>query len=206
MADRKTVDTCDEPEEHSHPGPITQAVTAVGKQRRRATRNAASAAATVIATAVVLTICYLAQSGLITVLVAILFAFLLEPIVNLFLRIPVPRPLGALIAMLLVGGMLYGMTYAFYGNAVKFEQQLPEYTQKIRNTVMKFKERAQSIQKSALPDTKEEKNTVKVEQQTNWSEFITSTAGTLTELLFMLSFIPFLSYFMLTWQDHTKAE
>jgi predicted PurR-regulated permease PerM len=205
MADRKTVDTCDEPEEHSHPGPITQAVTAVGKQRRRATDNAASAAATVIATAVVLTICYLAKSVLITVLVAILFAFLLEPIVNLFLRIRVPRPLGALIAMLLVGGMLYGMTYAFYGNAVKFEQQLPEYTQKIRNTVMKFKERAQSIQKSALPDTKEEKNTVKVEQQTNWSEFITSTAGTLTELLFMLSFIPFLSYFMLTWQDHTKA-
>jgi len=70
---------------------------------------------------------------------------------------------------------------------------------------MKFKERAQSIQKSALPDTKDDKQTVKVEQQTNWSEFITSTAGTLTELLFMLSFIPFLSYFMLTWQDHTKA-
>jgi len=138
-------------------------------------------------------------------LVAILFAFLLEPIVNLFLRIRIPRPIGALIAMLLVGALLYGMTYAFYNKAIDFSQQLPQYTQKIRGHVMKFKERAQSIQKSALPETKDEKQTVKVEQQTNWSEFITSTAGTLTELLFMISFIPFLAYFMLTWQDHTKA-
>jgi len=101
--------------------------------------------------------------------------------------------------------LLYGITAGFYSKAVDFSQQLPEYTQKIRGHVMKFKERAQSIQKSALPDTKDDKQTVKVEQQTNWSEFITSTAGTVTELLFMLSFIPFLAYFMLTWQDHTKA-
>jgi predicted PurR-regulated permease PerM len=205
MAERKAVETCDEPEEHLQPGPITQAVTAVGKQRRRATDNAASAAATIIATAVVLTICYLAKPVLITVLISILFAFLLEPIVNIFLRLRVPRPAGALIALLMVGALLYGMTYAFYGNAMKFEQQLPEYTQKVRATVMKFKQRAEAIQKSAMPESKDEKQTVKVEQQTNWSDFITSSAGTLTELLFMLSFIPFLSYFMLTWQDHTKA-
>src|SRR3954462_762797 len=153
MAERKSVETCDEPEEHSKPGPITQAVTAVGKQRRRATDNAASAAATIIATAVVLTICYVAKSVLITVLVSILFAFLLEPIVNLFLRIRIPRPLGALIAMLFVGAALYGMTYAFYNKAVDFSHQLPQYTQKVRAEVMKFKERAQSIQKSAMPET-----------------------------------------------------
>jgi predicted PurR-regulated permease PerM len=205
MADGKTVEACDEPAEHQDPGPITQAVAAVGQQRRRASDHVSSAATTVIATAVIFTICYVAKPVLITVLVSILFAFLLEPIVNLFLRIRVPRPLGALVALLLVGAMLYGMTYAFYGKAITFEQQLPEYTQKVRQTVMKFKQRAEAIQKSAMPETKDEKQTVKVEQQTNWGDFLTSSAGTLTELLFMISFIPFLAYFMLTWQDHTKA-
>lgn len=203
MAEKKTVEACDDEEDQSA-GQITQAVAAV-KQRRRTSDKVSSAATTIVATAVVLTICYIAKPVLITLLVAILFAFLLEPVVNLFLRMRVPRPVGALVAMILVGALLYGMTYAFYSKAVDFSQQLPEYTQKIRGHVMKFKERAQSIQKSAMPETKEEKQTVKVEQQTNWSEFITSTAGTVTELLFMLSFIPFLAYFMLTWQDHTKA-
>jgi predicted PurR-regulated permease PerM len=205
MAEQKTVDTCDDEKEQQPAGQITQAVTAVAHQKRRASDKVSSAATTIVATAVVLTICYFAKPVLITLLVAILFAFLLEPIVNLFLRIRIPRPIGALMAMLLVGALLYGMTYAFYSKAIDFSQQLPQYTQKIRGHVMKFKERAQSIQKSALPETKDEKQTVKVEQQTNWSEFITSTAGTLTELLFMISFIPFLAYFMLTWQDHTKA-
>ena len=205
MVERKTVEADDDEKEREPAGQITQAVAAVSHQKRRASDKVSSAAATIVATAVVLTICYFAKPVLITVLVAILFAFLLEPIVNLFLRIRVPRPVGGLLALLLVAALLYGITAAFYSKAVDFSQQLPQYTQKIRTHVMKFKERAQSIQKSALPDTRDDKQTVKVEQQTNWSEFITSTAGTLTELLFMLSFIPFLSYFMLTWQDHTKA-
>jgi predicted PurR-regulated permease PerM len=205
MAEPKAVETCDDEEEKQPAGQITQAVAAVGKQRRRAGDKVSSAAMTIVTTAVVLTICYFAKPVLITLLVSILFAFLLEPIVNLFLRIRIPRPVGAVVALLLVGALLYGMTYAFYSKAVDFSQQLPQYTQKIRSHVMKFKERAQSIQKSAMPDTNEERQTVKVEQQTNWSEFITNTAGTLTELLFMTSFIPFLAYFMLTWHDHTKA-
>src|SRR3954466_8801915 len=101
MAERKTVETCDEPEEHSSPGPITQAVTAVGHQRRRASDKVGSHAATIIATAVVLTICYGAESVGIALLVSSLFAFLLRPVVNLFLRIRIPRPLLALKAMLL---------------------------------------------------------------------------------------------------------
>src|SRR3954467_4921261 len=205
MAERRTVADRDDEKEKEPAGQITQAVTAVAHQKRRASDKVSSAATTIVATAVVLTICYFAKPVLITLLVAILFAFLLEPIVNLFLRMKLPRPVGAFISLLIVAGLLYGITSAFYSKAVDFSQQLPQYTEKIRAHVMKFKERAQSIQKSALPETKDEKQTVKVEQQTNWSEFITSTAGTLTELLFMISFIPFLAYFMLTWQDHTKA-
>ena len=204
MAKHETVESCEDEQAQQPAGQITQAVAAVGHQKRRASDKVSSAATTIVATAVVLTICYIAKPVLITLLVAILFAFLLEPIVNLFLRVRIPRPVGALIAMILAGALLYGMTYAFYSKAVDFSQQLPQYSQKIRGHIMKFRERAQAIQ-NALPGAKDEKQTVRVEQQTNWSELISSSAGTVTELLFMISFIPFLAYFMLTWQDHTKA-
>jgi predicted PurR-regulated permease PerM len=204
MAKHEAVESCDDEQAQEPAGQITQAVAAVGHQKRRVSDKVSSAATTIVATAVVLTICYFAKPVLITLLVAILFAFLLEPIVNLFLRVRIPRPVGALIAMIVVGALLYGMTYAFYSKAVDFSQQLPQYSQKIRGHIMKFRERAQAIQ-NALPGGKDEKQTVRVEQQTNWSELISSSAGTVTELLFMISFIPFLAYFMLTWQDHTKA-
>src|SRR5437899_1626114 len=140
MAENKVVETCGDEQEHQPAGQITQAVTAVAHQKRRVSDKVSSAATTIVATAVVLTICYFAKPVLITLLVSILFAFLLEPIVNLFLRIRVPRQIGAVLALLLVAALLYGMTYAFYSKAVEFGQQLPQYTQKIRGHVMKFKE------------------------------------------------------------------
>src|SRR5437899_12103228 len=100
MADRKRVEECDDEEEREPAGQLTQAVAAVGHQKRRASDKVSSAATTIVATAVVLTICYIAKPVLITLLVSILFAFLLEPIVNMFLRIRLPRPSGAVIAML----------------------------------------------------------------------------------------------------------
>src|SRR2546421_1308346 len=102
MAEKKTVEDCDDEKAQLPAGQITQAVAAVSHQKRRASDKVSSAATTIVATAVVLTICYFAKPVLITLLVAILFAFLLEPIVNLFLRIRVPRPVGGVIALLLV--------------------------------------------------------------------------------------------------------
>ena len=48
------------------------------------------------------------------------------------------------------------------------------------------------------------KQTITV-QQSSWWESITGSLGTVTEILLTVSFIPFLVYFMLTWQDHVRA-
>src|SRR5947207_11837850 len=106
MAEHKTVEACDDEKEREPAGQITQAVTAVAHQKRRASDKVSSAATTIVATAVVLTICYFAKPVLITLLVAILFAFLLEPIVNLLLRVRIPSPVGSLVALLLVAWLL----------------------------------------------------------------------------------------------------
>ena len=74
---------------------------------------------------------------------------------------------------------------------------------------MRFREQAQKIQQTTetvLPgNASDDKQTVKVQQQSNWSDVITSNLGGVAEVLLMISFIPFLVYFMLSWQDHVRA-
>jgi len=170
--------------------------------------QAQRAALVIIAVAVVLTICYLAKLVLITIFISILLSFVLAPVVEFLERFRIPHPLGALIAVLLVMALLYGLTYFSYAKAVDFVHELPKYSAKIREHVMKFQERARDIQKTTqqvLPETQEEKGAVRVTQQTNWAEALTRGAGAVWEALLTVSFIPFLTYFMLTWQEHARA-
>lgn len=165
------------------------------------------AALVILSVAAVLTICYFAKLLLITIFVSLLLAFVLTPIVEFFERFRVPHALGALVAVLLVLAALYGLTYFSYGKAVDFMHELPKYTSKIRGHVMAFQQRAHEIEKTTqevLPDSPEDKS-VKVTQQTTWTETLTRGAGAVWEALLTVSFIPFLTYFMLTWQEHARA-
>jgi predicted PurR-regulated permease PerM len=178
--------------------------------RRRRSDQVQSSAQIVIAIAVVLTICYVAKLVLVVLLVSILIAFILEPLVGVMEEFRIPRGLGALIAVLLLMGAIYGATYVSYSKAQDFMQDLPKYSAKIRETVGKFREKARSIQKTTegvLPEeSKEEKDkTVKVQQTSSWGDWLTNSLGTVGEIVLAVSFVPFLVYFMLTWENHTRA-
>ncbi|HVP43151.1 MAG TPA: AI-2E family transporter [Terriglobales bacterium] len=162
----------------------------------------------ILSVAAVLTICYFAKLLLITIFVSVLLTFVLTPVVEFFERFRIPHAVGALVAVLLVLAALYGLTYLSYHKAVDFVHELPKYSDKIRSNVMRFQERAHEIQRTTqavLPDTPEEKASVRVTQQTSWAETLTRGAGAVWEALLTVSFIPFLTYFMLTWQEHTRA-
>ncbi len=180
-----------------------------GRTERRRLSTMQAYSEVVIAIAVVLAACYYAKLVLITLFTAVLLAFMLAPIVDFFLRLRVPRGVGALIAVVLLLAVLYGILYFSYNRGVEFVQQLPRYSAQIREHVMKFRHRAQQIQKTTeqvLPQQEEEeKGTVKVQQQTSWSEILTRSVGTVWEFVLIVSFIPFLIYFMLTWQEHVRA-
>jgi len=170
--------------------------------------QAQTAALVIIAIAVVLTICYIAKLLLITMFLSLLLAFVLVPVVEFFERFRVPHAVGALFAVLLVLAVVYGLTSLSYAKAVDFMRELPRYSAKIRGHVMKFQQQAHEIQKTTeevLPETPEEKATVRVTQQTNWTDTLTRGAGAVWEALLTISFIPFLTYFMLTWQEHARA-
>jgi predicted PurR-regulated permease PerM len=177
--------------------------------RRRRSDQLQSGAPVIIAVAVVLALCYVAKLVLVVLLVSILVAFMLEPLVMLLERLHLPRALAALISLLVLAAVLFGLSTVFYNNAQDFVQSLPRYSQRIKAALERFREKAERVQKTTqtvMPEaTAEEKQAVKVQQQTPWTDYIISGLGTVGEVALAVSFVPFLIFFMLTWQDHTRA-
>src|ERR1700733_7151324 len=100
--------------------------------------RAGSIAQIVIAGISVIGLLYLLKLVMVTTLVAILLAFVLEPLVGWFGRIRFPRPVGALIAVTLLVCLAGNLTFFFYNRAVGFAIQLPQYSEKIRDSLANF--------------------------------------------------------------------
>jgi predicted PurR-regulated permease PerM len=166
--------------------------------------HTASAPQVIVAIFTVLAACYFAKIVFVVLLVSILLAFILTPLVDLLQRFHVNRSLAALIVLLMLLGAIYGLSYYSYSKASDFLQDLPKYSNRIRSTVARFVKTAETLQKNTLPAGTEQKNTVTVQQGTNWSDWLTGV-GSVTEVILGLGFIPFLVYFMLSWQEHVRA-
>lgn len=181
------------------------------ERRYKGTLRAGATAEIVIGVAVVLGICYLAKLVLVTLLVSVLIAFMLEPIVSGLQRLRVPRAAGALVAVLVLLAACWGASYFFYNRAVNFAHELPRYSQKIRGMMSPIVQRTSDIQKTTeqiLPNQAQQaKKAVPVKvESTGGSDFITKNIGTVTEIVLTITFIPFLVYFMLSWQEHARSK
>jgi predicted PurR-regulated permease PerM len=129
-------------------------------------------------------------------------------VVDLLLKWRVPRPVGAIIAVLLMCGALYGLVYVSYSNAVEFAQQLPKYSGEMKHLVVRFRQNAEKLQKTTqnvLPGSDDDKKTVHVREEKSWSDTFTENVGAWSETALIVSFIPFLVYFMLSWQEHART-
>ena len=157
----------------------------------------------IIAVGVVLTLCYVAELVLVVVLVSTLIAFILAPVVDFLGQFRLPRSLSSLIAVMLLLAMLYGMSYLSYNQAASFLQVLPRYSERIRATVMSFRERAESL--NPLRPVTDDKNVVRVLPSSPLTDAVTRGFGSVSQGLFALMFIPFLVYFMLSWQQHARS-
>jgi len=158
---------------------------------------------TVIAIGVVLTLCYVAELVLVVILVSTLLAFILAPIVDFLSRRRLPRGLSSLIAVLTLLLLAYAATYLSYNQAATFVQVLPKYSDRIRSTVMTFRERAESL--NPLGPATDDKNIVRVQPSNSVTDLVTRGFGSVSQLVFALTFVPFLVYFMLSWQQHARS-
>jgi predicted PurR-regulated permease PerM len=172
--------------------------------------RAGSIAQIVVAAIAVIGLLYLLKLVMVTTLVAILLAFVVEPLVGWFARIRIPRSVGALIAVALFVGVAGNLTYFFYNRAVDFATQLPQYSGKIHDTLANFRAQTTRLEEStrsvlASPKAGKQPLAVEVQEAPGLSRVISAGTGTLGEVVLAISFIPFLIYFMLTWKDHMLA-
>jgi predicted PurR-regulated permease PerM len=157
----------------------------------------------IIAIGVVLAICYVAELVLVVILISTLLAFILAPIVDFLGQYRVPRGLSSLLAVLLLIALLYGVTYASYNEAASFVQVLPKFSERIRASIMSFREQAEAL--NPLRSPADEKNTIRLQPVSPITELLTHGFGSFTQLLVAVSFVPFLVYFMLSWQQHARS-
>ncbi len=168
----------------------------------------ASTAIAVIAGAVVLGMLYLGKPVLVTLMSSVLIAFMLEPMVRVMKIIHIPRWLGSLIAVLLATALLYFACYSFYNKALEFAQEFPKNSGSFRQMFAKVNKGAQELQDTGkqlvtpTPDDKDNKKVITVKPS---SASLTENFGTIGELLAILTFIPFLVYFMLTTESHMRV-
>ena len=161
---------------------------------------------TLLGMALVVMFAYYGESVLAVLFFAVLLSFMLSPVVQALEYLHLPRALAALISVVALLAVLYGISAASYNQALIFADNVPKYSQKIRSILQPFRQEAEKLEKtSEVVSDPEASNVVPVRQVQSWSEVLTHGAGTLTDILLAASFIPFLAYFLLTWQSHARS-
>ncbi len=181
--------------------------TAAELERRRML-HVQSAALVILASAAVLTLIYVGKLLLVVILVSILLSFVLAPIVDLLVRFQVPRAVAALLAVGLLVGALGVATYGSYSHALEFMHEVPKYKARIQAMGAKIREQAEQIEtttETVLPENEQDQHAVTVKQSSSWTDLVSRNASSVSELLLALTFIPFLVFFMLSWQDHVRS-
>jgi len=150
----------------------------------------------------VLLLCYYGELVLAVMLISVLVAFILAPVVDLLQFFRLPRGVAAFVAVLLVVAGIGGIFYFSYSQAAIFAHELPKYAGQVREEVLRFRTSAENFEGlNAEP----EKDVVKVRPATNWTDILTRGFGSVGTAILAATFVPFLAYFMLTWQEHVRS-
>jgi predicted PurR-regulated permease PerM len=203
------------PEGKGLPGSPLPPGTVPGHFIRRRSDRAILGSLVVLAILGLLTLCYFASSVFITIISSILIALALEPLVILLCRrARLRRPYSSAIVVFLAIAVLYGILYVTYGSAQQLFSDLPTLIEQIRNAplvqrisneVYRLTETLQEAGRTIgppAPPSPVKGTQIIVRDASSWSETFLRGLGSLTSVLFSLSFIPFLVYFILAEKEH----
>src|SRR3990170_3952359 len=163
-----------------------------------------------LATLGVIAFLYFAASVFITILSSALIALALEPFVQFFCR---KAKIGRRVSSMVVGffaiAFLYGLFYLLYRSAMQFFTDLPVLVEQIRNAplvqgiidrIYEITETLSEAGRSIAPPTgsaAENGTEVVLRGRNSWSDALFHGLGSVKTIIFSLSFIPFLVYFIL---------
>jgi len=101
--------------------------------------------------ALVIMFAYYGESVLAVLFFAIPPQFYALSVVQALEYLRLPRSMAALISVVVLLGLLYGITVASYNQAIIFADNVPKYSQKIRSILQPFQQDARNWRRRAKP-------------------------------------------------------
>jgi len=190
---------------------------------------------------VVCALLYLGRLFIVTLLVGIFIAFILDPVVQLFMRLRLPRGFASFLVCSLALLMLYLAALLTYSQVQGLWDELPAYTKRVNDLSDKVLIEVESAEKTMndmmAPKRVREMEAQRREQEKQLAEqkprrrratdppmapllppavqevrirperspiveYLYSNWRQFYDIALMVSFVPFLVYFMLAWRDH----
>ena len=172
------------------------------------TTKIATASGRIIAVAIVIACINFASLIVITLICAILIAFVLEPAVGFLERIHIPRWLGALLMLAASIGLLYLVVYGVYDRVIAFIQEFPTYGAPLKHLFASIEAMVKNIERLAsgvVPASSQAQSnlpTIRLQQESHWGQYLLRGIGSVYTFILTVMFIPFLVFFMLTAKGH----
>jgi predicted PurR-regulated permease PerM len=154
----------------------------------------------IIASGIVFAFLYFASSIIMTLLLAILTAYFLDPVVEFLERLHIPRGLGALIVLLLVTVAVGSAGYGVIHRADQFVAGWPRYSAILRNAATAVDGKIATVEtqvESISPEEGSQKSPGGISESRSFREWLFLGAGSLYSVLLVAAFLPFLVFFML---------
>lgn len=182
---------------------------------------------------VVIALLYWARVFFITFFVAVAIAFILEPFVELLMRIRFPRSLASCVVCCVALLSVYLLGLGAYTQVASLVEDYQEnYGQKVATAVQNVRASIEEMEKATyqlvVPAKQQQKQQLDQSRQRRRktpepvvlppvtpepppdrlpvTEFLYARLGSVYQALLMASFVPFLVYFMLSWRDHAHRS
>jgi predicted PurR-regulated permease PerM len=191
---------------------------------------------TVLAFAASIALLYYGRVFFITMVIAVIIAFLLDPIVTAFVKLRLPRAVASFVVCSIALLGLYLLGFGLFTEFSGFVDALPVYSQRMNEMVDNIATQMDQIEKktyqvvipkrfqdqpspSTPPDAGRRRKSAKqdvppaaipeVRIHAEPTPLVTYLYGYLKsfyDVVLMASFVPFLVYFMLSWRDHMRRS
>ena len=154
----------------------------------------------VIAAAIILLFAYYAAGVVITLLLSILLAYLLDPAVEFLERMHVPRTLGSMVAVLILIAALIAVGYALSERTADFAANWPKYGAMLRQAATTVEGKISGLENRVSDISTNPGTAPRAEPRSDSGivhNLILRGIGSLYALFLEATFVPFLVFFML---------
>jgi predicted PurR-regulated permease PerM len=176
----------------------------------QASVKAGTIAQIVVAIIATIGLIYLLKLVLVTALVSMLLAYVLEPVVAAMTRLSISRSIGALVVVIATATLAVAVCYFSYNRALDFTEELPRYTATLRDSLGNIRSKVDKLadQARSVVEAKSRQKPIQVQidQPQGVTRVLSENSATIADAVLAVGFIPFLVYFMLASKEHVYVS